>query len=176
MNVSLVALLVGALAVWEMIEIWRHSSLLAGLRARAELLEGKLGELLRCGFCLSVWLGMAVVPFIIPGDTTNETWHLVKTAGGMVLVGFAVARLANLGNDLTHAWCRTPRDNKLEEPAEGSEKFTEARIYLETAAIVALLKYSPKADVKTTIEKETGNGGRVRTDQGHDGVAGPHDV
>jgi len=151
MNVSPVALLIGALAVWEIVEIWQHSALMAGLRARAELLDGKVGQLLRCGFCLSVWLSFMVVPFVmpthdpVPGDTLSMAWYAIKTAGGMVLIAFAVARLANLGNDLTHGWCRTPKANKMELDAAKDER---------------------ESDSNSAIEKEPPDGERAGADAG----------
>lgn len=175
MNVTLVELVVAALATWQVVEVWHHSSLLAPLRARGELLEGRAGELLACPFCLTVWvavgaavvllagnppargdagegvlwflqllgswLGMAVAAVLAELGLRGRVREAVKTrvvywltlalAGLAVwglwrpgwewavygllvllkvaLLALAVARLANLGNDLTHGWCRTPR-------------------------------------------------------------------
>ncbi len=187
MNVTPVELLVACLATWQAIEVWQHSALTASWRARAEMVEGKLGELLRCGFCLSVWVGTAagvVVTIPLPAATADEIawtaglavslaallgvfvavlthamepprygvgdWPLVAGVavafvavavvgvtstsaspagllfwgvwmGKLALLGLAIARLANLGNDLTHAWCRTPKANKLELDAAKDE-------------------------------------------------------
>lgn len=193
MPLGLTELVVGGLAAWQAVEVWHHSALMAGPRARAELLEGKLGQLLTCPFCLSVWVGVAAclvlaTPWAGPpsfhalldgvgvvglppalagaayvgwgtvGDVREKVWPDLTTrfqracvvvavffgfvapllvlagslfvldwrAGGPVAAGFAadaakvfvyglaVARLANLGNDVTHRWCRTPRANRLE--------------------------------------------------------------
>ncbi|MCI0421519.1 MAG: DUF1360 domain-containing protein, partial [Acidobacteria bacterium] len=84
-------------ATWQTIEIWHHGLIFAGWRARAELWENKLGELLTCPFCLSPWI--ACLMLIL--------WH-VPYAGWLVLT-LAIARTANLGNDLSHHWCRTPK-------------------------------------------------------------------
>jgi hypothetical protein len=123
-NVSLVELLIMSLAVWEIIEIWRHSSLMASWRARAELLEGRLGELLRCGFCLAPWVSWCVcLVVLLPApDKKEDFWDWTSWAAvwsmKLLILGFAVARLANLGNDLTHAVCRTPLGNGIElDPA-----------------------------------------------------------
>lgn len=197
MTYGITELVVGALATWQIVEVWRHSALLAGWRARVELLEGRVGEMLRCPFCLSVWVGFVVALVVVPEvhgfpmtpeelgrslfslvmlvlaagisvpaavllirlvttapgafRASGVTWpyaaaflvvgffgsvwvfgaysawdialrhgsvfgaadlltHGLKTA----VLGFAVARLANVGNDLTHAWSRTPRADLLD--------------------------------------------------------------
>ena len=116
---SLVELLVAALAVWETIEIYHHSHIAASLRARAELTEGKLRTLLTCPFCLSPYAAWIVCGLIICAK-------LLGDAGLPTLLpiyGLAVARLANIGNDLTHGFCRTPRVNKEipDQPATPGE-------------------------------------------------------
>lgn len=90
-----------ALAVWEVIEIWRHGDLFAGLRARTEAYDTWWSYLLGCGFCLAPWTALAVV----------LAWHYVPAAK-LVILAFAVARLANLGNDLAYDWCRTPKSGQ----------------------------------------------------------------
>lgn len=108
-------LLVAALATWQAVEVYHHSHLFASVRARAELLENKVGELLACPFCLSVWVGFVAV-ISIQADVEEQnlwTWLLVvvvKVFG----YGLAVARVANLANDITYRWCRTPKSNKLD--------------------------------------------------------------
>jgi len=78
MTLGLTDLAVAALATWQAVEVWRHSSLTAGLRARTELWEGKAGELLRCPFCLSVWVGLLAVGALAikpeAPDLTAGTW------------------------------------------------------------------------------------------------------
>lgn len=96
-------LVIAALAVWEVIEIWRHGSIFASWRAHVELWEGWLGQLLRCGFCLAPWVSWLLVLWLL-------LLARIHVAFGLIPYGFAVARLANLGNDLAHAWCRTPKD------------------------------------------------------------------
>lgn len=195
MNINLVEVLVASLAVWEIIEIWKHSALLAAWRARAELLEGNWNLLFHCGFCMTPWVSWAVCLAVVAcptdklvsseavgeglwlglfllsvaatvllavrafrgmrawkKDLAGTRWEMMPiflwlTAVAMGLftfahtlvglltatacygiffmtasflkltvLGFAVARLANLGNDLTHAWCRTPRENRPKVP------------------------------------------------------------
>lgn len=105
MNVSLVELVVLALAVWEALEIWHHSSLLANLRDKYENLDGRMGELFRCMFCMAPWTALLAI-VIFRG-----------TFFALVIYALAVARLANLGNDLTHHWCRTPKIEDLVPPS-----------------------------------------------------------
>jgi hypothetical protein len=98
-------LIVAALATWEIIEIWHHSLLFAPLRSRVELWENKVGELLGCPFCLSPWIALlSVVVLFIPEWIGWSIWPGLKA----VWYAFAVARLANLGNDYFHDKSRTP--------------------------------------------------------------------
>lgn len=189
--ISATELVVAGLATWHIVEVWHHSSLFAGVRARVELMDvegwrGKLREMLSCPFCFSVWVGIwtgcvvsAPVPEVadygegvvwlvvfLVGYVGGCAWNgLMKamhipdrfpgwqfwfwgavSAGLLVLwvyllwtpgwvltiallvavaklavVGFAVARLANLGNDLTRSYCRTPRTNKLDHTGDGDD-------------------------------------------------------
>lgn len=98
---SALTLVVATLAVWEALEIWRHSSIMAPWRARAEVLEGRSGELLRCPFCMAPYVGLM-------------SWLALQCSWTFWVVwALAIARLANLANDLTHPWCRTPRHDRL---------------------------------------------------------------
>lgn len=98
-------IIVVALACWEAIEIWRHSSLMAPCRAEVETWEGpvlgRLRSLLECPFCLAPWTALVL---LVCGTTPLLSW---------IVPVLAIARLANLGNDVFHAWCRTPRENRL---------------------------------------------------------------
>lgn len=101
-------IIVAAFATWQIVEIWHHSSLFASWRARVELWEGFFGELLMCPFCLSIWVAALCVILM------NLPWW----CGGQLLVAIpAVARLANLGNDLAYTFCRTPRQ-RLDIPQD----------------------------------------------------------
>ena len=102
MEPSFSLLILFSLSTWEIVEIWHHSALLAGWRERANLWNSFWGDLLRCPFCLAPWVaGISILLVQLPG------WigYIALT----VIAAFAVARLSNLGSDLTHAWCRTPR-------------------------------------------------------------------
>lgn len=106
-------------------------------RAYVETWDGFFGQVLRCPFCLApwaaitLWLSASEIAYclasavcllaLVFGKHTKVTgWILALTMILIALlnVGFrrydvhllvlAAARLANVGNDLTHAWCRTP--------------------------------------------------------------------
>lgn len=102
------SLIACGLAAWQAVEVWHHGALFTGARARVELWEGGLfgfvRDVLLCPFCLSVWVATLAVALLWLG------WP------GFIVYALAVARLANLGNDLTHRWCRTPRPNVIENP------------------------------------------------------------
>ena len=124
---NLIDLLIMALATWQAVEIWNHGSIFASFRARIELWNDKLGTLLLCPFCLSVWVAFAVVAIMsasVPDFPEQGVtmwrhawltcvWVTMKAAKVFVII-LAVSRLANLGNDLSHAYCRTPRSDRLD--------------------------------------------------------------
>jgi hypothetical protein len=133
-------LVVAALAAWQAVEVWHHGSVFDRARARLELKTGFWVDLLQCPFCLSVWVGMVTVLTVHPGDTVPPLVDLGWVSRALswvvsqfilllwwVVHGLAVARLANLGNDLTHHWCRTPRPGaEIEDPphARPDDPFT----------------------------------------------------
>jgi len=99
-------IIIAALATWQIVEIWRHSLLLAPIRAITEMWTGKIGELLSCPFCLSTWVGMLCLIMLQVQDQ-----GLAGLSAGLVVKAFAVARLANLGNDFFKQWTLTPKVN-----------------------------------------------------------------
>ena len=105
---------VAVLATWQIVEIWHHSLLFAGLRARVELWENKLGELLGCPFCLSPWIALLSVSILVlPSWLQISTWPVILLR--VIWYAFAVSRVANLCNDMAHNLSRTPRsfDNTM---------------------------------------------------------------
>jgi hypothetical protein len=86
--------IIAALATWQIVEIWHHSLLTAPLRVRTEMWTNKLGELLSCPFCLSIWVALLCVVVL-----SLEEYGLAGQCGSVVIHAFAVSRLANLGND-----------------------------------------------------------------------------
>lgn len=108
---TLTDLIIAALAVWEIIEIWKHGSIFASWRDYIDNywrgpVSGWFAELLSCGFCLAPWVALCVVE----GMYYDELFRVENTR--MIVYFLAVARLANLGNDMTHFLCRTPRIGK----------------------------------------------------------------
>lgn len=116
-------------ATWQAVEIWHHSAIMATPRAYAQTIEGFLGRLLTCPYCLSVWVGGV---FALLG-----TVALLLCAGGHVLAALlvllpsqvlAVSRLANLFNDLSRPFCRTPKENKLPATANTANQMESQRV------------------------------------------------
>jgi len=97
-------LIVAALATWQIVEIWHHSKLFANPRSVVEMWDNWLGELLVCPFCLSQWVAL----FCVICLGTEEYW-LAGPLVSMVIYAFAVARLANLGNDYFKQHTLTPK-------------------------------------------------------------------
>ena len=95
-------LIVAALASWQIIEIWHHSSLLAPLRSRTEMWPNKVGELFVCPFCLSPWVALICVICLSLPETWLASWGVYA---------FAASRLANLGNDFFKQYTLTPKVN-----------------------------------------------------------------
>lgn len=100
-------LVVLALAVWHAVEVYHHGSIFANLRDWFQTrVWDWLAMLTGCMFCLSFWISLVLT-----------VWWLLATYWPDLMVGLrspiymlAVCRLANLLNDLTHPWCRTPRE------------------------------------------------------------------
>jgi hypothetical protein len=112
-------LCITTMAVWEAVEIWHHSSLFAGVRARIELWDGKIGawlrDLLECPFCLSVWVALfAVLLMEVSVRTALDGPRWAFYCSTIPIYTLAVARLSNLLNDLTHKVNRTPKSDRLD--------------------------------------------------------------
>jgi hypothetical protein len=97
--------LIAALATWQIVEIWRHSQLTAGSRAAIETRSDMVAGWLSCPFCLSPWVAL----FCFAGLTLTQGIWFVGDVFTMVISSLATSRLANLGNDLTYSWNRTPK-------------------------------------------------------------------
>jgi len=126
---SWIELLVLVLAVNEMIELLRHGEgpghLLARFRAFLDESSSGIARMLRCGFCLAPWLGGALVCWLywlLPNyyEATDHSPPVDPQAIRLTwisLYGLAIARAANLLNDVTHRWHRTPGSSAwLEQP------------------------------------------------------------
>lgn len=113
-------LLVLGLAVWQAVETWRHGSIF--FRPRQFFREQRRhpvywrrwsGELLSCPFCLPHWVALI---FVIG-------WFCDWTPAKLAIWALAATRLAQLGNDLTHEWNRSPPRDP--EPEDEQYEFTD---------------------------------------------------
>ena len=118
-------IIIGALAVWEVIEIWRHSHLFATWRARVDLWEGRLGQLLHCPFCMAPWVSLLVVSALETSkylaQHSSRSLAIVAIVLNVIVYTLAVARLANLYNDVAHRYCRTPKSDQLDLDDDNEE-------------------------------------------------------
>ena len=98
---AIVFIFVLALGTWQTVEVLHHSKLCYDLRIRMEKVGGFMGDVTSCPFCLSHWVAIFYgIGLGIP--VLNQPifiWLLL----------LAAVRLANLGNDLTWSYNRTPR-------------------------------------------------------------------
>jgi len=98
-------------ATAEVIEIWHHSHLFANLRAQVEVHDGFWSQLIKCPFCMAPWVALML-----------SVWEWAKNSNNfpvsLLVFALAAARAANLLNDLTHSFCRTPKSNAIEEAEE----------------------------------------------------------
>ena len=107
---------IAVLAVMEVIDIWRHSALLDRARAHVELWDNKLGQLLRCPFCLSPWLSLLAVLVLDLSDMLIQ--HGFRLRGSLIaapIYAFGIAKLANLVHDLVKFFDRTPKHELSQE-------------------------------------------------------------
>lgn len=116
---SLLDLIVAALAVWQVVEVWHHGAIFDDWQAQVELWRGGFngwaGQMLTCPWCTSIWIGFLVCGNLMLAAMVSAPWI------AFFPYALAASRLANLGNDLSHAWCRTPKATDL--PAqEGDDK------------------------------------------------------
>ena len=93
-------LIVVVLGAWGMVEWLRHDIRVIDLIERLATHQNRISQFVvrvyRCGFCLSHWVaGLCLVCMFIP-------------LGWILPSFFAVVRVANLLNDLTYAFNRSP--------------------------------------------------------------------
>jgi hypothetical protein len=121
-TVNTITLLIAVLAVSEIIEVWHHSHLFSEWRARVDLWESPVADMLRCPFCMAPWASLLVVCLILtPGGVLAELPRLPVYA-------LAIARAANLLNDWQRPFNRTPKFDKLADadPPDGGVPPAEA--------------------------------------------------
>ena len=113
----LTQLIVLSLATSHVLEVWRHGKILQDWRAWMETqpLGSFVSEAALCTFCFGLWVAWALV-FLFYTETPLEEFKKYPPLYIFVLlqrafvIGLAVARAANLINDLTYGYCRTPKD------------------------------------------------------------------
>lgn len=112
---TLTELVILTLAVSHVIEVWRHGEIAAERRAIVE--TGKYGRfltaMLLCSFCLSPWMAwVMVIGCTIAAKVLLDSNNLLVQGMGqawmLMIYGLAIARSANLLNDVTYRHCRTP--------------------------------------------------------------------
>lgn len=106
------SIIIFGLAIWQAVETWHHGSIFATGRARCRLwLTSEqptvrwLGELTNCMFCLSHWVGLVIVS---AGLLTGFFSGLLQLIVTVLINTLAAVRVAQLGNDLAHAFTRSP--------------------------------------------------------------------
>lgn len=108
MTLTHIELVLLALATMHIVEVYHHGSIFADLRARLQSsTSGFVRDLAGCMFCLSTWVGAVAIVL----------WTLEILWLRLLLCAFAVTRLANLMNDLSHPFNRT-YDRKIDLPKE----------------------------------------------------------
>jgi len=105
--VNLVNLLIGILAVNSLVELLRHAHFLAEVRLFVETTPWWWCRMLRCGFCSSYHAALWAVagPLILYETFPNPLTKILY----WLIVSVALARAAQLLNDLTHGYQRFPK-------------------------------------------------------------------
>lgn len=117
-------LVVLVLATAGIVEVWRHGSLFAEMRAELECRQDRWwAQLLLCGFCLSHWVALAVV-VVYAWTAAPEERECLGSGWRIGIYAFAVTRGANLLNDLAKRHCRSP--DQRHPPATGVSSAMEA--------------------------------------------------
>lgn len=113
-----VELLVLGLAVNQICEIWHHGEIFSDFREWITAEPDFIGRLTSCMFCMSVWVAAyCVITWF--GSPVLDKW-LSSLIGNDIFIFsaifktptivFATSRTAQLINDLTHSWHRTPKE------------------------------------------------------------------
>jgi hypothetical protein len=111
----LIILILTILATIETLDIWFHGSITATPRARVDNWDGRLGELLRCRFCLTPWVALTCFVILVFGQSVTEatSWGILDAFLGRIIqspvVALACAKAAG--------WLNAddvPKDDQLE--------------------------------------------------------------
>jgi hypothetical protein len=112
------------LATGQFVETLHHGSIFTGLRLKAFRWQQSssrilrfAGDLLSCPFCLSHWAAVLMVTLAFA-----SAWDIMLAAP---VYWLAAVRAANLLNDLTHEWCRSPAADVFEPPRDNDEDKAE---------------------------------------------------
>jgi hypothetical protein len=137
---SFVEVLVISLAINQIIEVWRHSTLFQSQRYLFQVWQHEVAmwkphpankiasfipDVVLCNWCFSIWVALAVVGIFIWGNWMG--WWAVMTLG--------VSRIANLINDVLYFYCRTPKYDGgriMNYPTEAEYKEELAAMQAET--------------------------------------------
>lgn len=103
-------LLLAALATWQIVEIIRHGEIFDDRRAVWAHKQDFASRVLRCPFCLSVWVGTLTATWVVAVHAIAVLLHPCTTFLNFWVYGFAVSRLANLCNDTAYPITRTPKE------------------------------------------------------------------
>lgn len=113
-GLSLLAdLLIAGFAGWQVVETWHHGSIFREVRERLKTmrsdktrswLERKFYELFICPFCSSHWVCFGWATIMLSTDS-DSFWRLP-------VYTFAITRVAQLLNDVTHSITRSPGDEE----------------------------------------------------------------
>lgn len=108
-------LILNVLATCSLVELFRHGSLFAPLRAWIESRGAMAAEWIQCGFCFSYSAAAAVI--------FMNAVHFVFVCNGVelnpalaVIAWLAVTRCSNILNDITKSFTRTPSRTGLDVP------------------------------------------------------------
>jgi len=101
-NLHLIDFVVMVLATMQAVEVWHHGEIFRGRREAIKFCKWDwISYLSQCMFCLSLWV--AAVIFLL---------HYLPILGRFLLWSLAIARGANLLNDLTYRFNRTPKTDE----------------------------------------------------------------
>ena len=102
-----------SLATFQVVEIWRHSSLFASIRARVELwsggLPGFLSALLMCGHCLSIHVAFWLTAWVVTSVYVSPIFQLPVLLPVLALAGSCLA-------NIVHDWRKTLKCPETSEP------------------------------------------------------------
>lgn len=114
------------LATWQTVEIVHHSELFAERRDTWAQSKGFFSRLAVCPHCLSVWVAGLWTAWLIYAYMMFSIWTPMKPATFYMLCWpmylLAVSRAANLANDVTYSFCRTPREIEVFTPPDTGPK------------------------------------------------------